>query len=80
MSPRCARGGSLREVDAKISGRLTPEVIDGVIKMIPDAWLAGDAPGGTAQRRGDYRNYLLARLMPPRAFLEEAIDARSRDV
>ena len=70
----------LREADATLSMQLTPEIIDGIVRMIPDAWLAGDAPGGVDARRGDYRNYLLNRLKPPRAFLEEAIDARSRNV
>jgi hypothetical protein len=72
--------GALREVDATISGPLTPEVIDGIVQQIPDPWLGWDAPGGTEVRRDEYRNYLLSRLKPPRAFLEEAIDARSRDV
>ncbi|HZR45952.1 MAG TPA: HipA family kinase [Candidatus Manganitrophaceae bacterium] len=71
--------GALREVDATLAGRLTPEAIDGIVKLIPDLWLARD-PAGEEQRRADYRSYLLSRLKPPRAFLEEAIDARSRHV
>lgn len=72
--------GALREVDAKISGRLTPEVIDRIVESVPETWLEGDAPGGVERRRGDYIGFLLNRLKPPRAFLEEAIDARSRHV
>lgn len=71
---------ALREVDTTLSGRLTSQVIEGIVKLIPESWLAGDAPGGVEQRRDDYLNYLLNRLKPPRAFLEEAIDARSRNV
>lgn len=71
---------ALREVDAALAGRLTAEAIGGIVKSIPDEWLAGDAPDGVERRRDDYARYLLDRLKPPRAFLEEAIDARSRHV
>lgn len=73
--------GMLEEIDAKLSGRLTPERIDEIVKQIPDAWLGRDpAFSGPDQQRGAYIRYLLNRLKPPRAFLEEAIDARSRNV
>jgi len=66
----------LREVDATLSARLTPDVIDEIVQWIPDAWLTDEAPSAAA-RRDDYRNYLLNRLKAPRAFLEEAMNARS---
>lgn len=73
--------GALREVDATFSEWLTPEVIEGIIKLIPEGWLAGESWfSGIDEHRGAYVRYLLDRLKPPRAFLEEAIDARSRDV
>ncbi|MBI3802604.1 MAG: aminotransferase class I and II [Nitrospirae bacterium] len=73
--------GALREADAMLSERLTPEVIDRIIKGVPDAWLEGEtAFSGVDAHREAYRSYLLNRLKPPRAFLEEAIDARSRNV
>jgi hypothetical protein len=70
---------SLREVDAEMIGRITPDVIDGIVKLIPDAWLVGDSPFGESNRHRDaYAEYLLSRLESPRVFLEEAIRARSR--
>ncbi|HVG20153.1 MAG TPA: HipA family kinase [Blastocatellia bacterium] len=69
--------GSLAEADSKMSGRITPEVIDGIVKLIPDAWLTGDTPFGGRDHRDAYVEYLLSRLEPPHVFLEEAIRARS---
>jgi hypothetical protein len=70
--------GSLREVDSRMTERITPEIIDSAVKLIPDAWLAGDSPFGESnQHRDAYIEYLLKRLEAPHAFLEEAIRARS---
>jgi len=69
---------ALREVDAQMTGRVTPDIIDRIVKRIPDAWLVGDAAfGGSNQHRDAYREYLLRRLELPHVFLEEAIRARS---
>lgn len=70
--------GSLHEADAQLTARITPEVIERIVQLIPDAWLVDDSPfaeGGP--HRDAYVEYLLRRLEPPRAFLEEAIRARS---
>jgi len=77
---------SLREVDAKMTERITVETISEVVKLIPDAWLA--APSGVGEQafdepadfRAAYTLYLHSRLMAPRVFLEEAIRARSVSV
>ena len=72
--------GALAAVDPEMSGRLTGEVIERIVRLIPDPWLAGDggAPGGDGERRRDaYAAYLLKRLESPRPFLEAAIRARS---
>jgi hypothetical protein len=72
---------ALREVDSKMTGRVTPDIVDSIVQLIPDAWLGGDASfGGANQYREAYMEYLLRRLEPPHAFLEEAIRARSRYV
>jgi HipA-like kinase len=69
---------SLQEVDALMTGRVTPDIIDSVVKLIPDAWLVEDSPFGESnQHRDAYMEYLLSRLEPPHVFLEEAIRARS---
>ncbi len=72
---------ALQEVDSKMTGRITPEIIDSIVTLIPDAWLSGDSPsGGSSQHRDAYMEYLLSRLETPRVFLKEAIDARSVDL
>ncbi|MGH9855382.1 MAG: hypothetical protein ACREBD_36570, partial [Blastocatellia bacterium] len=39
---------SLREADSKMTGRITPDIIDRIVKLIPDAWLVGDSSFGGA--------------------------------
>jgi hypothetical protein len=69
---------ALQEVDAAMLGRVTPEIIDSIITLIPDVWLVGEASfGGSSQHREAYKEYLLRRLEPPHAFLEEAVRAQS---
>ena len=69
---------SLEEADARLTTQLTEAIINGVVKLIPDAWLLGDSPfSGTDQHRDAYVEYLLNRLAAPHAFLEEALRARS---
>jgi HipA-like protein len=68
---------ALQEIDAAMAGALTPEVIDGIVDLVPDGWLADGSDGGTASGvRDAYRRYFLERLAPPRAFVEEAVRAR----
>jgi hypothetical protein len=70
---------SLQEVDAKMTSRVTPEIIDRIVRLIPDAWLVGESSfGGSNQHREAYTECLLRRLEPPHVFLEEAIRARSQ--
>ena len=77
---------SLRGIDSKMSERITPDIIGGIVELIPDAWLAAesqvsDSPfGGLAEHRDAYIEYLLSRLEAPHVFLEEAIRARSLSV
>jgi hypothetical protein len=61
----------LRGADARIAARLTAPVLDDIVASIPQSWLEGGAP------RSEYARFLAGRLQPPRAFLEEAIRARS---
>lgn len=59
-----------------MTARLTPDVIRHVVAQIPDSWLEGDPHFPTAQAsRNAYADYLLRRIQPPQAFLEEAIRA-----
>jgi len=70
--------GSLREMDLKMKGLVTPDLVARAVNLIPDAWLAGNSPfEGCGQLRNAYRDYLLSRLKSSHTFVEEAIRARS---
>lgn len=70
--------GALEEVDGRMSERLTPQIIDAIISLIPDGWLTDSSVfGDSQQHREAYLAYLLQRLEPPHHFLEEAIRARA---
>jgi len=78
-----AAAGDLAEAGAWLAELLTPEEIERIVALIPDTWLLDDpatapdaAEPGAQARRDAYRDYLLRRLEPPRAFVEEAIRAR----
>jgi len=71
-------GSELAAVHESMLERITPEVVGSIVAGVPDALLTGDAMFATgAARRAAYVEYLLRRLEPPHAFLEEAIRARS---
>src|SRR3954469_18934343 len=70
--------GSIEEADGKLSALVTPELIQNILELIPDEWLNIDpmfAEGN--EHRTAYYDYLRARLNEPRAFVKEAMDARS---
>jgi len=68
----------LSEADALMAERLTPEIIRETVELIPESWLAAEASfNGPEQHRAAYVEYLLERLEGPRAFAEEAINART---
>jgi len=69
-------------VDAELAAALTPEVIDHVLALVPDALLEDDAfrrDGDTPESaRARYREYLLTRLEAPRAFVSDAADQQAQ--
>jgi len=68
----------LREADADITARLTPERVAGIVALIPEGWLEDDPMFASKDAQRDaYRQYLMRRLEAPRAFVEEAVRARS---
>ena len=66
----------LEEVDADMAAALTPELIAGVVGLVPDSWLEERTTAGAAVLRAAYTRYLVERLAPPRAFAEEAARVR----
>lgn len=71
----------LREADAELAPRLTPEVIDEVLALIPEEWL-GDEPRFRSidEHRKAYRDYLLARLDSRGEWMEDAARAHASRV
>jgi HipA-like kinase len=65
--------------DAALAPRITPELIEALVAAIPDTWLGVEpAFADVTAHRAAYVEFLLRRLAAPRAFVEEAIDARTR--
>ena len=69
--------GSIAAADERLAPRVTVELLDSIAALVPDAWLVPEPglPTPTDHRRA-YVRYLLTRLEAPRAFVEEADDAR----
>lgn len=71
---------AVREADAALAPLVTPALVDAVLGLVPDVWLADpatDAVAAQAQVTRDwYRTYLLTRISEPRAFVEEAAGGR----
>jgi hypothetical protein len=70
--------GGIAQADAEMTRRLAPDVIERIVALVPDDWLE-DTPLFPTPRehRAAYVQYLLARLQPPRGFVEEAVRARA---
>lgn len=72
---------AINEVDDTLAQPLTPAILRDIVDLVPGAWLAGDpAFGSVDARRAAYVGYLCARLQAPRAFVQEAVRARSQHV
>lgn len=61
--------GPIADADARLAPRLDRERIDAIVGAVPAEWM-GDTPPDA------YTDFLLTRLQAPRAFAEEAEDAR----
>ena len=69
--------GSIVEADERLRPRLTREGIAEIVAGVPDAWLEGQPPFGSAdEHRAEYGAYLLRRLELSEGFVEEAEHAR----
>jgi hypothetical protein len=70
---------SIPDADQRLAPLVTPALLRGIVGTVPEAWLAGErAFASVADNREAYVEYLLGRLVPPRAFVEEAERARTR--
>lgn len=69
----------LDRADAVAHARLSPQVIQGIVDLIPDVWLAGDEVffPSSAEHRQAYVDYLQSRLETSPVFVQEARNARA---
>ncbi len=77
----------LVEVDSAMAALLPRSVLERITGLVPDSWLgepagssSGNEPQGPAARRAAYLDHFVHRLAAPRAFVTEAVRARSADV
>jgi hypothetical protein len=68
---------ALNEASAKMLRLITPELIRGIVALIPDTWLVGNTFSTSEGYRDAYFQYLTRRLTPPLAFVEGAMHARA---
>ena len=70
--------GSIADADGRLAPQLTEAVLEEILALVPDGWLADDPliGGADAQRRA-YVSYLAKRLETPRPFVEDADRARA---
>ena len=69
------------EADARLAPLVTEALIRGLLSLVPDDWLAGEARFREARaHREAYFEYLLSRIEAPRDFVREATDARAVSV
>ncbi len=69
------------EADMLLKSRLTPELLQEIVALIPDSWLEDAARfGNYGEYRAAYVAYLLDRLAFSHIFVEEALHARSQPV
>lgn len=68
--------GEIAAAGARLAPLLTEAVVREIVASVPDEWLTGDAnTADPAVQREAYVAYLLARLIAPRGFEQEATDA-----
>jgi hypothetical protein len=68
------RATALAAADRDSRAMLTGDVIDGIVALLPDAWLMQeDATVNPEAARAAYARYLIDRLAPPASFLEESV-------
>lgn len=69
--------GPITDADERLGPLLGPATIERIVAAIPDEWLDDEAASVTPdERRAAYLRHVLARLEAPRAFVQEAEEAR----
>lgn len=68
----------LETADRELTSRITPELLWNIVANVPEEWLVDHRFPSVEAHRAAYVEYLGLRLTAPRAFVQEAIDARER--
>jgi hypothetical protein len=69
--------GPIAEADARLAPRLDRAALERIVARVPDAWLQDEPhPPDPDARRAAYVDHLARRLAGPRAWVEEAEEAR----
>jgi hypothetical protein len=64
--------GEIEEADRELTAKLTPEVLEESVALVPDEWF-----DEAEEQRKVYLEFLMTRLAGRREFAKEAIDART---
>ncbi len=67
----------IAEADQRLSSMLTEELIREIVNLVPESWLEDSKFDSPQQHRDAFVRFLRDRLRGDRAFVQEAIDARS---
>ncbi|MBA3790711.1 MAG: hypothetical protein H0X23_05640 [Rubrobacter sp.] len=63
----------------EMAPRLSPEVLRGVLDLVPDEWLQDESGfEGAEEVRAAYAEYLTARLVKPRPWVRALDEARGK--
>lgn len=74
-----SRASMLTEINNDFRQRLSPELINQIVLLIPDAWLHIEGnPDLAEQQRNVYREFLLRRISSSDVFTNAANDARQK--
>jgi hypothetical protein len=68
----------LKEAEALLRAKLTPDVLERAVGLIPDAWLGTEPFTSASEHRAAYATFLRKRLEAAPAFLEEAERVRAQ--
>ncbi|SKB37092.1 hypothetical protein SAMN05660226_00973 [Parapedobacter luteus] len=68
----------LREADAELRPKLTASVIQRIVQLVPDEWLANHDVQSPEEAREVYRRFITMRAAASENFVNEAQDARKR--
>ena len=67
----------LEETDQSMKKLLNKEVIDGIVALIPEDWIAATFPESAEMVRNTYSEFLQIRLESSEIFVKQALHARS---